>query len=221
MGKTEERNSKSTLPSLRDAVLVLTIYVFFAGFIYQYFYFSYLGIPINSISVPYNATLIYAFSVGIKSFWWALILLTVVLVVQSLIVANQKIAGLYQKTRMQLLIFTAVISFPVVFVAANYAARVSSREIQLGTNDTITRVSLSIKPERRKSYPPLFLRAVDNDAAYLLATASDGIYVLVRQAQLPESKNLSDSFLYSVPIADIAHYRTVVPGCTACIGAGK
>src|ERR1700736_585482 len=49
--------TRSFIESLRDIVFIASIYIFFAGFVYEYFYFRGFGIPLSALNVSVNTTL--------------------------------------------------------------------------------------------------------------------------------------------------------------------
>jgi hypothetical protein len=58
----------ATLSQLRDLSLLLTIYTFFAGWNYQYFYLTWFGVSPNTVDIPFHTTLAFAANVFAQPF---------------------------------------------------------------------------------------------------------------------------------------------------------
>jgi hypothetical protein len=210
-------SSRSTLGILRDLVIIVTIFVYFSGFTYRYFYLTYLGIPPSSVDVSYNSILVFAFSVVVVNIWWAIAIFALTILIGIAVRTRDRVRVLFTSSPAFFVSLLALPAFIVLHVASLHAARVAAIQVMLGESDSVSRISLSLKPSRR-NYPQAFLNAVNHDKAILMGVSGERLYLLIPPENIiPGSRNLPDLSMYVVPVADVAHYKTLISGCSDCV----
>lgn len=187
---------RRVLPALRDVTLVATIYLFFAGFVFRYFYFRLLGISPSEIELSLNALLVLAFNVFLNVVW-----LPVAVVAALAVLSVPKVRALVDVAFVPLLALVVIGGFYVLYFGArDTAARVAGI-----VRDGYGLPPLALKLRDGTRYDRDFLAAVSDAGntglkAYLVEQNASTYFVLLKR--VPPDAARPDR-LYAVPKADV------------------
>jgi hypothetical protein len=206
----------STLSVLKDLVLPVAVYLYFTGFLYTYYFYSGLGIPLNSVEIPFYYFFIYSYNVIAAELTTSLLLLfSALLTILVIRTRKHPDIGLF-------LVLSAL--FPILTVLSRDAATtqigllrtgrnlqtiqlilkdVSIRDDELLKNDGSIRdeeflkAKANAEQERRE-----FLIANANDGLKLVVETTDRLYVL-RQPFDERNPEIPVGSLYGISKSDV------------------
>lgn len=202
----------------RDIAFVAAVYLFFAGFWYQYYWYQALGIPLHAIDVPINQLLVFAYYTFAANAFWAVVLGVVV----TIAVAVAPIARAVRKpwvAALQRAFVAAVLigMFPLLFAwskSATYAAINSNVEGHVGAIDRFV-----FKQGSEKLYSSRLLDANGSASLALVIVAEDDAdyYVLKIPPRPADESNgcssyIPHTFVFTVRKADVLSVEAWIPG---------
>ena len=207
----EERatNQVSVVGLFRDVTTIAAIYLFFAGFIYRYYYFRGLGIPISDVNASLETVTAYSFSVFADNWFLALVAILAVVICWLFLMRAPRFTATVAPYRLMITFALALAAFPLLYAMARRTAAEEVLRVRLNPEVVFGRASLTIRKDRMP-YPDPFKKAVSADSAYILEKTTSALYVYVRQTRLHNSKNEPPGFVYIVPNDDVANARTVL-----------
>jgi len=189
------RESAGLLSVVKDAVLPLAIYGYFAGFIYIYYFYQRLGISLSGIEVPFYSFFLYAYNVVAVHPW-----LTVGLLVGTL-VAIVLSAELKYGYLVVALVLVAV--FPLLYWLASSAAAADIHAVRTRQYQ-VPQISFVFKDASQ--YPPELVEANHDRALRMILETKDHYYVL-DQPYDDSDDVISEGSVYSVAKSDVVASR--------------
>lgn len=187
MTAAADENGKQSMASIaKNAIFVLAIYAYFAGWVYSYFLYNHFGIPLTSVEIPVYFFFIYSYSVIAN--WWIALACTVIVIVVYLIAINWP----------RVAVPVMIVLFPLVFYVSKDQAEMVAKEIRSGNAKTITFI---FKEGTGEVLPQDFLDANKKRSLRLITLTPDRFYVL--QQPLGEGNELPYGFTYALSKNDV------------------
>jgi len=188
---------RAVLPAIRDATLVATVYLFFAGYVYRQFYLTNLGLPASG-EPSINSVLVDAFGVFYYNPW-----LGIVLLIAACALSAHRVRELLDKALMPVVVGTAILGFFVLDGAASSAAKREAAKAFAASPDLL-QVSITFRTPLYAKLLPKLVLATSGDAAakhagwqaYVLSVSTDTDYVVVHSPA-------RDVSIYAIPRADV------------------
>jgi hypothetical protein len=212
--QTSGGNGRSILESVRDVAFICAIYLFFAGFLYQYFWYQALGIPFKASEVGLNQTLVFAYYTFADNIVSVAIACVVVGVVALALVLLARRFTLPPRTvwliSRGLLILGAVLVFPLLYSWSRVATFEALAHPLSGHPDSL--VQFTIKDSAKSNYDRYFY--ADNGATLTLVAESDKfLYALAIPTVNtdPCGKRVPQTFVFAVNKDDVESMRTLLP----------
>lgn len=118
--------NKINFSNLRDILLVAGIYLFFAGWVYVYYFYEYFGLSSSGIKIEYTSYLVYSFVVASSFHYLPMLGIAAFLLI------------LYYFFRNSLVVFViaALSLFPILYLLAKRAAIKSATDVRSATYNT-------------------------------------------------------------------------------------
>jgi Tfp pilus assembly major pilin PilA len=151
------------LSTLKEVAFFVAIYLYFAGYVYFYYYYENFGISLNAIDIPVYYFFVYAFNVLLAlqrgEVWvYALRSQWVVILVIAILTAIGMLA--FRKWKLKVLIIALlVLLFPMTFSFALKAAELNANDVRRGKY--IKPITLAFKDEAMK----IFAQKIPNNGA--------------------------------------------------------
>lgn len=186
---TAAENGKPEMASIaKNAIFVLAIYAYFAGWVYSYFLYNHFGIPLTSVEIPVYFFFIYSYSV-ISNWWIALACAFIVIIVYLMAIYWPRVA-----------VLVMIVLFPLVFYVSKERADRVAKEIRTGNAKTIT-FTFKKEKEMEKVLPQDFLDANKKQSLRLITLTPDRFYVL--QQPPGEENEIPYGFTYALSKEDV------------------
>lgn len=212
--KQDPPGGRSILESVRDVAFVCAIYLFFAGFLYQYFWYEALGIPFKATDVGLNQTLVFAYytfadNLGPVAMACAIGLAVVV----ATIFAARRFKwsqDTFALVSRWLWILAAVIMFPLLYGWSRIATFEALAYPLSGHPQSI--VQFTISKGAMSNYDQYFYRY--NGATLTLVAESDKFFyalAIPRTDNVPCVKSVPGTFVFAVNKADVESLETIIP----------
>jgi hypothetical protein len=207
-------NGRSILESVRDVAFICAIYLFFAGFLYQYFWYQALGIPFKASEVGLNQTLVFAY----YTFADNMVSVAIVCAVVGFIVLALILLARYLKWPPRtswlagrgFLILGAVLMFPLLYSWSRAATFEALAHPLSGHPDSLVR--FTIKDSAKSNYDRYFYE--DNGATLTLVAESDKFLYALAIPMIntdPCGKRVPQTFVFAVNKDDVESMRTLLP----------
>jgi hypothetical protein len=199
-----DATQRGILPALRDVTLVATIYLFFAGFAYRYFYLRLLGVAPSEIDLSVNVLLVYAFNVFLNLPW-----LPVAIVAVLAALSVPKVRAVVDVAMLPLLAATAFGAFFILFVGARGTAVRAVAVVRAG--NAVPAVVMKMRDDGR--YDADFLAAAagpgrNHMTAYLVEQNASTYFLLL--ARDPPDAGRPDR-LYAIPRSEVYYLAALLP----------
>jgi hypothetical protein len=120
----QPENNKFSISDLRDLLIIAGVFLFFAGWIYIYYFYDYFGISLSLVSIDYATFIVYSFIVIISYHYLPLIGII------ALIIVYRK----WLKKNITLSIIIALLLFPGLFLLAKSVANNNAMELRNSPN---------------------------------------------------------------------------------------
>ena len=188
----------SMIKIIRDLILIIAIYLYFIGWLYQYFVLDNFGISLNALNIPPYYFFVYAYSV-IEDHY--LILLVVLLIATSCYLIVQ---AYLSKFLLPAVLILTIIVFRYSFYLSQTTAVKEAQAIRSGHAH---KISFVFKKKVSQFLPKEFLDANNNINAnnhnelWLIIQATDGYYVLYQH--IPDEEVIPSGIVYKVNKSDV------------------
>lgn len=150
-----QQDKPQFLPTLKEAAFFAAVYLYFAGYVYIYYYYNSFGISLNALDIPIYYFFVYAFNVFVSlkrwGVWryalgaqWAVILVIGILSVVTMIVLRK------WKLRV-LVVALLILLFPMTFSFALKAGESDAANVRGG--NYVRPITLAFKDEAMKIFP--------------------------------------------------------------------
>lgn len=216
---TESKPANSNpLAFARDIAFVATVYLFFAGFWYQYYWYQALGIPLHAIDVPINQLLVFAYYTLAANAFWAVVLAVIAIIAIAVAPIARAIRTPWAVASQRAFVAAVLIAaFPLLFFwskSATYAAINSNVEGHVGAIDRFV-----FRKGSDKLYSSRLLEANGSSSLALVVVAEDdaNYYVLKIPPRPADESNgcssyIPHTFLFTVRKADVLSIEAWIPG---------
>ena len=177
------------LSTIRNTSLVISVYLYFVGWLYAYYLFLEFGVSLHTVEIPVYYFFVYAYSVLLQArIGFRLVLVTILLIVIFVRVLPSKLAvGMI-----------CVALFPAMFYAAERAAREDATYKRQGNAKTIRFI---IKPQAAKAYPAAFRQLNCEHKLRLLVLTKDRYFVFHQPPG--EKEELPYATTYDISRSDV------------------
>ena len=194
-----DKNEKKDLPSiLRNLVFFIAVYLYFIGWIYEFYYYRNFGIPLSALDIPVYYFFIFSYSaVEFKIIWYVILIGILILLVFIPRDAIRKWA----------IVFYMIILFPLSFYLAKSASDQYALKVRRGSAKTI---SFVLKGDASNRYPPEFLSANERGDLRFLTQTKDRFYVFLQPID-PDQPVLPVASSYIVPERDVSLVTIELP----------
>lgn len=206
---------RSLLETARDVAFICAIYLFFAGFLYQYFWYNALGIPFHPSDVGIDQTLVFAYyafadnlgSVAIAS------AVAVIIVLATLVFAPRLHwkGSTRQAVGRGLVLLGAIVMFPLLYGWSRVATFEALAHPISGHPESL--VLFTIRSSAKSNYDQYFYK-YNGKTLTLVAESDKFFYALaIPTADIdPCAKIVPPTFVFAVDKDDVASMRTFIPG---------
>jgi hypothetical protein len=206
MAQAPQEKSRDFLATLRDVSLICAVYLYFVGWVYEYYFLGHFGLALTSVEIPVYYFFIYAFSALSYYFSFILIISAIVICYVAILVflsLSSNVRSKLQKIGMYLLCVNLVMLFPVSFYGAKEAAETRAKEIRLGRYPSKT-ITLIFKKELADEFPKE-LTAANARGDLKLLTHTKDVYFVFRQIQneTPHSHAVPYGFTHHISKSDV------------------
>jgi hypothetical protein len=122
----EEAKNKTNLATYRDLAFLIAIYLYFAGWIYVYYYFDYFGISIKQIDIEVYYLFIYSSNIFIycKTGWIIATCVFFILLISNYFYRKR----IPEKLKRTVVIAILIISFPCIYSISKKAALYNAQD---------------------------------------------------------------------------------------------
>jgi hypothetical protein len=194
-----DRNIPTLFSVLRDVVLLVGIYAYFAGWIYVFYYYQEFDTPLSELEIPAYYFAVYAYS-ALYNFWG----------ITTVLLAAVVLAFLNTRARAHPILISLVLLalFPILFLRARSTAVTDAYEDRFsGDND---RIVLFFRGETGRSYPDELIENNKANRLRFLAETKDSVVVFYQ----PRGESGAAPFLivYDVSKQDLAATKKLVAG---------
>jgi hypothetical protein len=178
----------SLLAHFAEWAILPAIYLYFAGFLYTYYYFKEFGLSIYRVEVPFYAYLVYSFTV-LWQFWWL-----------SLLLATFFLAPLaFRKHWNQTFLLVVLLAiFPLLYLLAKSSGE--TRAVQVRSGRLGHRVRFVLR-DPSKPFTERFRASNEKGKLTLLLETADRVYVLDQDR--PRNEELPRAAVIAVPRGEI------------------
>jgi len=203
LSKDHLAGSKGTdsLSQITIGLLILSIYAYFAGWLYEFYFLDDLGLSIYSTDIAPYYFFVYSYFVLPKQLSLRVALSAVSILVVFIVLLVWRFSGRARLLLVVVGVFTLTIFAPaLIFTAAQREGSYQARRLRAG--ETAHRIRLVIKKEALARYPTAF---IDTNSQYeldLVAETKDRFYVFHSDG-VGELNQLSTGTTYSVAKSDI------------------
>ena len=183
------------LPIVRDAMLPIAIYVYFAGFVYIYFFYQAFGISISVMDVPINYFFVYAYNMVTDHLFATFVGAFLMALLAT--ARNLKIIG-------AALISIFLLSlFPVVAKLANQSAVENANSVRAGVSPR-PRIGFVFRTDSKGNdvMSKDLIKDNNDHVLHLILETKDRFYVLSQIYDLGD-KEMSEGTVYSVAKSDV------------------
>ena len=195
----KDKPDDTVLSFLKNVILVIAVYAYFVGWTYAFYFYSYFGLSLNAIDIPFYFFIIYSYNIFYNYIALLIIVVTVVLIyLLTTIYANK-----------WLLMLVLVALFPALFYMSYKVAVKDAEEIRTGVVES-KKVYFVLKKDIAKYYPKGF-SDLNNYKLKLLTQTKDGFYVFHQPPMRTVGNDLVSGFTYYIPRDDVATARIVMP----------
>jgi len=192
----------SLLAKVGEWLALPLAYLFFAGFLYQYYYFSALGVPTKLADIPVSFFPVYAFSVFMDN--WVGVLVWITLVLLAALLASRQVSW-----GPVALLALLLVAFPGCWWIARERGYREALRLRNGYEGR--RVSFVLSDESpdgttnngRQDYPAEFRKANDEGKLILVTETTRAYYVVWQIYPNPPEAELPRATLFIVPRSDI------------------
>jgi len=208
--------SASPLAMARDLAFVAAVYLFFAGFWYQYFWYQAFGIPLHAIDVPFNQLLVfayYAFALNATPAAFVAVAAVAIVALLPLIDAGSRPSlGAVRRTIIAICVLAV---FPLLYYwskSATYAAINANVEGHVGAIDRFV-----FKAGSARNYSPRLLDANGAGSLALTIVAEDSdFYYVLKVPPRPKTSECSTfiphTYVFTVRKSDVLSVEAWIPG---------
>ena len=203
--KSDSDSENGRLPS-SAVLLYLSIFAYFTGFVYAYYFYRHFGISITSTEIPVYYFFLYSFNI-VPRYWWAILLG---------ICAFAIIIAFVPFKRNKLLAVLVIVVMPFLCFAALFGFAVDtadSEAIRTRTGITSDVIQLVFRSDAKNSYPPSLIKANDSHSLLLLTQTSDEI-VVIRQPDV-EGDEFPNANVFQISKDDVLLAIISIPGVKA------
>ena len=182
----------------RDLTLFMAATMYFLGFVYQYYYFSSLGVSLGQLQIPVYYFFVYSYGV-ISRYWWLLAFGTFICSIG--IRLSQKAYQRFAVWRPVIAGLPALLVVFVLFGAARAAGARLAAEVRNG--NYAPQVKFVFKAEIWSILHKELEQANNADQLRLLTQTSDMYYVLSQDVPSNGFRELPVGYVYFVPRSEV------------------
>jgi hypothetical protein len=231
MGKGAENSGIwNAISRVRDVAFIAAVYLFFAGFIYRYYYLTSFGIDPKFEDSGLYSVLVYAYSVFDDVFqrnpfthrWLWVIAAALLIVAVGTNAYLRETRRLYRwkaarvavelrRVALPAAVIVALILIPWVFNAAERAGLSDAAKVRAAHNGIDYAVSVTLTDDAAKHY--------DNDIQSALASyslrlisESDSVYYFLNQPPNPAQTGVMRGAVFAVRKNDVQSIKLALPG---------
>jgi hypothetical protein len=199
--KTSDGDAGS-LSTMKGLAFFLAAYLYFAGFIYEHYLYSSLGISLGTLDIPFYYVLVYSFTVIISN---RLCIVLVGVAWSTLAILSLAIPKIRRFSSV-IIVVLLVALFPILFSLARTTGQSIAAQMRAG--EFVKTIKLVLKPDVAAGYPVDFVKANESDALRLITETKDAFYVL--QQNVGSGPALPTGSLYRVPKESVVSARVLL-----------
>nr|WP_219488510.1 hypothetical protein [Mucilaginibacter rivuli]MBW4890334.1 hypothetical protein [Mucilaginibacter rivuli] len=208
----QEKPSVDYLKNARDIAFVMAVFLYFAGWLYIYFYLGGFGIPLKAVDLDIYNILIYAANVFIFGFNTGKVYLILFLIVVTAVSFFKHISTTIKK----LIPLGVILLFPLIFYVSQKAAQHDCKNALIDPahylksiqfmfkDDRNSKTSNEARPVDSTSCKFFMLKQNENENLRLVALSKEEYFVLLPKTGLTEK-----SYAHYVPIIYIVKKETI------------
>lgn len=185
------------LSNLKNVVLIVALYLYFAGWLHAYYFFQQFGVSLHSVDIPVYYFFIYSFSVFLT--FWGAVLLGVVIIFLTLVVK-------YRPSWGYLMVIASILLFMGIYFVAKAAGMRDAAEKRSGYANTVQFV---FKKDTAEILDPEFVDLNRNDRLQLLTMTKDRYLVFYQPKG--EGDAQPNATTYSIAASDVALAKVDLP----------
>jgi hypothetical protein len=201
---------------VRNVTFIVTVYLFFAGFLYQYFFSELLGIPFGAADISVDEVLVYSYRVVADNLLFIFLFFgvaTAVLIVWKFVSKRAKFStAAFNAGYIAAVVSGGLLLFPCIYKWAELSATKATNDILLGRS--VTLVTLSVEKTSKALFPAEFWHAngsgltiVAQSSAYWFVLAHPSNFETNQCKQFVRATNL-----YAVPKLAGNSYQALLLG---------
>jgi len=208
---------KISISDVRDILIIAGVFLFFTGWIYNFYFYDYFGISISLVSVDYTTYIVYSFVVLVSYHWLPLLGLMSLVVIYSA----------WLKKYFTLTALIALLLFPGLYLLAKKVAndkavelrtlRTSMRQIVFVFKDDVGYLGYKFNNDSLPGKNVLVKHDLDilkNTAfpgqLYLLGQNQDYFFVLYQPSPAPDIKGLPLGDIYFVDKKEVLYSKITI-----------
>ena len=215
----KDATSKQPAPSFSDVfkvlLILLSIYLYFTGFLYSYYLFGHFGISTQELNIPVYQFFVYSFPVltgkGAISYIIILLIILCMIGLYYLILIN------IRKNLCTFLLLLIILAlFPILdWLSLNKSITIANdyKNSQYGK-----RVIFTFKKTDKENYPKNFLEHNKKGNLILLTESKDRFYVILpsierKRATIDDQEEIAEktvALLYNVPKSQVLLTTTLI-----------
>jgi hypothetical protein len=215
---------------IRDVAFIAAVYLFFAGFIYRYYYLTSFGINPKFEDSALYSVLVYAYSVFDDVFrrspfthWWLSVLVAVIVVVAVGTNAYlretrrlyrwkaARVAVELRRVAQPAAIIVALVLIPWLFDAAERAGLSDAANVRLAQNGIDYAVSVTLTEDAGKHYDKDIQSALASYTLRLVSESDSAYYFLDQPASAPQT-GVRRAGIFVVRKDDVQSIKLALPG---------
>jgi hypothetical protein len=188
-GSSLERDDKlSILGKIVGLSLLPAVYLYFAGFVYVYYYFRHFSLSLQNAETPAYYFIVYSFSVFVAH--KGIALLIVILLGFAIFLVYRKLA-----LGAALLVAILIVLFPAIYGLSRQTGTERAELLRNGIG--AKRIQVVIDEVATKALPPEFLQANVSGDLIFLSETDDYLNVLLQK--YPDEPDLPRASVFKVP----------------------
>jgi hypothetical protein len=201
MANTDSSKRIESLLQLGNIFFVIGVYLYFIGWIYNYWFLRYFGISQQSIDVQFYHVFVYSYSAiftpsALFSLPGLILCITILCIIFLSIYFSPKFKTLF-------ILILLIFLIPAAYLLAKQQGTLAAKEIQKHTTKIII---FYFKKDLIKNYPKTFVYANDNKKLRIVATTKDRFYVIDQF----DKEGKSAGFIYDIPRADVLLAKVIL-----------
>jgi|GEM_PF-2476807 len=207
MANTDSSKRIESLLQFGNIIFVIAIYLYFIGYIFNYWFLRYFGIAFQSVDVQFHHMFIYSYS---TIFTWRIfytlhggVFFIISICVIWLSFFCPKCIRVKKNIKNIILTIFLISLIPFSYLLARQEGTWNAKEIQKGSSKTI---NFTFKKDAFARYPEEFITANDKNKLRIVVTTKDRFYVI---HQLDEGTGKLPGLVYDIPRADVLLTRII------------